>query len=587
MGEATEHLAARTGPAVGGLLNATFGNAAELIIAIVALHAGLVDLVKASITGSILGNLLLILGLSFVAGGAGRTSDQLQPDRAGASAGMLALAVVGLVFPALLPLPSVPGRSFQQELPLSEAVAVVLVVTYGFSLLFSLQTHRSLYRRAPPDGRPGLVRRPGPGGPGARHRGGRGPVRDPGPLRSRRVTATLGLSEAFLGLIIIPLIGNAAEHATAVVVARKGQMDLSLPIALGSSTQVALLVAPVLVGVGLVMGQPMNLVFTPFEVAAVGLTTDRHRDRHARRGSRTGSRGCSCWRCTCWWRQRRSFYKLHVAQTVRSSRVRTRPTILYFGPAGGRGPGSRPALGDGKEFPVESAARPGGGRVDRDAGAPACLIVLDGERTARGGPVAGRPAQGRSLQRHRAGDRPGGPPRSGPDRRTGSRPGRTRSSPPSFPRRSSAPGSTPCWCRTQRDVAVHPSTRMPGTTEIERDIRRQLDGRDEFAVCYADLDHFKEFNDRYSYYDGDRVIYILSRILHDVVKGLLGPRGFVGHIGGDDFIFIVPDQPTWTRSAPRSWMSSTRWSRCSTASRTAGPATSSGRTGGDSCTGSR
>ena len=94
--------------------------------------------------------------------------------------------------------------------------------------------------------------------------------------------------------------------------------------------------------------------------------------------------------------------------------------------------------------------------------------------------------------------------------------------------------------RTERDVSVHPSTRLPGTTEIEREIRRRLESNQEFAVCYADLDHFKEFNDRYSYYEGDRVIYILSRILHDVVKGLLGQRGFVGHIGGDDFIFIIP-----------------------------------------------
>jgi GGDEF domain-containing protein len=94
--------------------------------------------------------------------------------------------------------------------------------------------------------------------------------------------------------------------------------------------------------------------------------------------------------------------------------------------------------------------------------------------------------------------------------------------------------------RTERDVSVHPSTRLPGTTEIEREIRRRLESSEEFAVCYADLDHFKEFNDRYSYYDGDRVIYLLSRILHDVVKGVLGARGFVGHIGGDDFIFVVP-----------------------------------------------
>jgi GGDEF domain-containing protein len=94
--------------------------------------------------------------------------------------------------------------------------------------------------------------------------------------------------------------------------------------------------------------------------------------------------------------------------------------------------------------------------------------------------------------------------------------------------------------RTERDVSVHPSTRLPGTTEIEREIRRRLESGQEFAVCYADLDHFKEFNDRYSYYEGDRVIYILSRILHDVVRGLLGGHGFVGHIGGDDFIFIIP-----------------------------------------------
>jgi len=94
--------------------------------------------------------------------------------------------------------------------------------------------------------------------------------------------------------------------------------------------------------------------------------------------------------------------------------------------------------------------------------------------------------------------------------------------------------------RSVRDVSVHPSTRLPGTTDIERELRRQLDSGNQFAVCYADLDHFKEFNDRYSYYDGDRVIYMVSRILHDVVKGLIGPKGFVGHIGGDDFIFVIP-----------------------------------------------
>ena len=94
--------------------------------------------------------------------------------------------------------------------------------------------------------------------------------------------------------------------------------------------------------------------------------------------------------------------------------------------------------------------------------------------------------------------------------------------------------------RSERSVAVHPSTRLPGTTEIERAIRRHLNASEEFGVCYADLDHFKEFNDRYSYYDGDRVILMVSRLLHDVVKGIAGARGFVGHIGGDDFIFVLP-----------------------------------------------
>jgi Ca2+:H+ antiporter len=272
MGDATEHLSARTGPTVGGLLNATFGNAAELIIAIVALQAGLVDLVKASITGSIIGNLLLILGLSLIAGGVRRPELRFNRTTAGMSATMLAAAVVGLVFPALFHATH-PEPTRLTELRLSEGVALVLIVTYAFSLLFSLKTHRRIV------------------------------ASDPHPLEeptwsvaravtvlalatvgiaimseilvgaTRGVTASLPLSETFLGLIIIPFIGNAAEHATAIVVARKGQTDLALQISLGSSTQIALLVAPVLVFVGVIMGRNMNLVFSPFEVMAVGLAT--------------------------------------------------------------------------------------------------------------------------------------------------------------------------------------------------------------------------------------------------------------------------------------------------------------------------
>jgi Ca2+:H+ antiporter len=272
MGEATEHLAARTGPTVGGLLNATFGNAAELIIAVAALRQGLVDLVKASITGSILGNLLLILGLSFVAAGTKTQTFRFNRTAAGMSAGMLALAVIGLVFPALFhSLHPEAGRV--EELHLSEIVAVVLLLTYLASLFFSLKTHSRVFggEPHPTTGKSWTV----PAAVGVLLLATAATAVQAEILvhATEAVTAGSGLSEIFLGLIIIPLIGNAAEHATAVVVARKGQTDLALQIALGSSTQVALLIAPLLVFIGLFLGQGMNLAFTPFEVIALGMAT--------------------------------------------------------------------------------------------------------------------------------------------------------------------------------------------------------------------------------------------------------------------------------------------------------------------------
>ncbi|HEU5050694.1 MAG TPA: calcium/proton exchanger, partial [Gemmatimonadales bacterium] len=272
MGDATEHLSARSGPTVGGLLNATFGNAAELIIAIVALQAGLIDLVKASVTGSILGNLLLILGLSLLAGGMGRNELRFNRTAVGLSAGMMIAAVVGMVFPALFHATH-PNPSALTELRLSEGVAAVLMVVYLFSLLFTLKTHRWLIGGDPHE-MPGPIWTPlraivvlGIATAGVAF------MSEILVHATEAVTEQLGVSQAFLGLIVIPLIGNAAEHATAVVVARKGKMDLALQIAYGSSTQIALLVAPVLVFVGVFMGQGMNLVFTPFEVMAVGLAT--------------------------------------------------------------------------------------------------------------------------------------------------------------------------------------------------------------------------------------------------------------------------------------------------------------------------
>ncbi len=260
------------GPTVGGFLNATFGNAAELIISIFALRAGLIELVKASIIGSILGNLLLILGLSLMAAGMNKNLFSFNRTAAGMAGAMLALAVAALVFPALFHATH-PETAQLAELHLSESVAIVLGVVYLLSLLFSLRTHRRLLGGEPhPTVHPvwGLPRAVGVL---AISTVGIAViseilVHEIGPMTEGGL-----LSQAFLGLIIIPMIGNAAEHASAVVVARKGKVDLALQIALGSSTQIALFVAPLLVGIGVVLGVNMNLVFTPFQVLSLALAT--------------------------------------------------------------------------------------------------------------------------------------------------------------------------------------------------------------------------------------------------------------------------------------------------------------------------
>jgi len=272
MGEATEHLASRSGPAVGGLLNATFGNAAELIIAIVALRAGLIELVKASIMGSILGNLLLIMGLSIVAGSLKKPIITFNRTASGAAASMLALAVLALAIPALFHSLH-PAADALEELHLSEAVAVILVVTYLFSLLFSLKTHRRLLAGDPHPVVGQVWSRPvalsvltlATLGVAVESEMLVGAVEP--------MTQALGLSHAFVGLILIPIVGNAAEHSAAVMVARKGNMDLAFQIALGSSTQIALLVAPLLILAGIVLGTGMDLVFEPFQVILLGLAT--------------------------------------------------------------------------------------------------------------------------------------------------------------------------------------------------------------------------------------------------------------------------------------------------------------------------
>jgi len=218
--------------------------------------------------------------------------------------------------------------------------------------------------------------------------------------------------------------------------------------------------------------------------------------------------------------------------------VRTRPTILYFGPVGQQVPDLVLQWAEARGYPHLVLQEPSEVEAIILRGHP-CLLFL---HAAHAGPAALRLVQDLKNDPFTA-IIPVLVLLDQPDHEQISRwfsVGADEILSAVFPPAEQRARLDALHGRTQRDVGVHPSTRMPGTNEIEREIRRRLDSKLDFAVCYADLDHFKEFNDRYSYYDGDRVIYILSRILHDVVKGLLGPNGFVGHIGGDDFIFVIP-----------------------------------------------
>jgi Ca2+:H+ antiporter len=284
MGEATETLAARLGAGLGGLLNATFGNAAELIIALAALQHGYYDVVKASLTGSIIGNLLLVLGLSIFVGGLGRERQTF--DRRAASAGstLLALAAIGLLVPALFHgaarhaistegLTDIKEQALERGLSLE--IAVVLFIAYLLSLLFSLRTHKHLYA-----GEPHAA--PTHGNPGSQLRAiltllvATALIAWMSELLVgvvEEASRTLGLTEVFVGVIVVAIIGNAAEHSTAVLAARRNHMDLALGIAIGSSIQIALFVAPLLVFVSVFMPHGvMDLRFSLFEVLSVGLT---------------------------------------------------------------------------------------------------------------------------------------------------------------------------------------------------------------------------------------------------------------------------------------------------------------------------
>ena len=271
IGQATEVLAVYTGPKIGGLLNATLGNAAELIITLVAIQAGYLDLVKASITGSILGNLLLVMGFSMIVGGLKNGVQKFDRAQAGNHAVLLTLAVMALAIPSLFQVAIGTETSMRVEI-LSISVAVVMILLYGLGLFYSLKTNQSPVTHIselPPHHKPEMS------------------------LRSaiillvastvgvvflsemlvgavEHVVATSHISEFFLGIILIPIVGNAAEHFVAVQVAHRNNMDLSVEIAISSSLQIALFVAPLLVFVSLLLGHPLTLVFNSFELIALG-----------------------------------------------------------------------------------------------------------------------------------------------------------------------------------------------------------------------------------------------------------------------------------------------------------------------------
>jgi Ca2+:H+ antiporter len=281
MGTATEQLAARSGPGIGGLLNVTFGNAPELIIALFALGAGLHEVVKASIIGSILGNILLVMGAAMLVGGLKRERQYFDRTAASVQSIMLLLAVAALVMPAVfeliegtgLPNPGDERVNYDSTVEqLSFAVAIVLILTYVSGLVFSLRTHRELFNpvhdEQEHEGEPWTVRRAVIALAIAGALVGLMSEILVGSISE--ASESIGLSEFFVGVIVVATVGNAAEHWVAVLVASKDKMDLAVNIAIGSSAQIALFVGPLLVLCSFVLGpHPMALVFNGFELGAV------------------------------------------------------------------------------------------------------------------------------------------------------------------------------------------------------------------------------------------------------------------------------------------------------------------------------
>jgi Ca2+:H+ antiporter len=277
IGDSTEHLSTHYGPTAGSLLNVTFGNAAEIIIAVTAISAGLLDLVKASITGAIIGNILLILGLSVIAGGFRYKEQSFSRENIGIQSSMLFLAIIGLAVPTILATTILsPSENQGQVQLLSDALAFILLIVYILGIVFTFITHKHLF--TPPETTEDVQESHGTHWSKkksflllAASMVGVIVVSEILVASVETTGEELGFGQLFVGAIIVGIVGNAAEHSSAILLARKGKMELSIGIAAGSGTQIALFVVPILVFAGIAMGQPFTLVFTLLELATIFL----------------------------------------------------------------------------------------------------------------------------------------------------------------------------------------------------------------------------------------------------------------------------------------------------------------------------
>jgi Ca2+:H+ antiporter len=277
IGDSTEHLSFHYGATTGSLLNVTFGNAAEIIIALVAIQAGLFDLVKASITGSILGNILLVFGLSIVAAGIKYKEQKFNVESVGIQSSMLFLAIIGLAVPTLLSITVLSQpENISKVQQLSDALAIVLLVVYILGIVFTAFTHKYLFapiaqEEEVADNQLWWSKRKALVLLGVSMVG----VVATSEILVNSVESTgkeLGFGELFIGAVIVGIVGNAAEHSGAIMLARKGKIEISIGIAAGSGTQVALFVVPILVIAGIAMAKPFTLVFTLYELTAMFLS---------------------------------------------------------------------------------------------------------------------------------------------------------------------------------------------------------------------------------------------------------------------------------------------------------------------------